>query len=75
MGFAPNPSRALPCTCQRVFDPLDSLFAIELVTLSHNVRVSMRGFASADATKGQWKQTKSAIALWTASSPPALVGW
>ena len=54
-------------TCQRIFDPLDSLFAIELVTLSHNVRVFMRGFASADATRGQWKQTKSAVALWTPS--------
>ena len=62
-------ARVLPLTCQRIFDPLDSLFAIELVTLSHNVRVFMRGFASADATRGQWKQTKSAVALWTASRP------
>ena len=35
--------RALPCTCQRVFDPLDSLFAIELVTLSYCFRVFIRG--------------------------------
>ena len=49
---APDPSRALPCTCQRVFDPLDSLFAIELVTFSYYLRVLMRGFAPAGATRG-----------------------
>ena len=42
-GFVPNPFRALPLTCQRVFDPLDSLFAIELVTLSYCFRVFIRG--------------------------------
>ena len=47
-----DPSRALPCTCQRVFDPLDTLFAIQLVTSAYCARVFMQGFASADATKG-----------------------
>ena len=28
-----------------------------------------RDFAPAGATRGQWKQTKSAVALWTASRP------
>ena len=30
------------CTCQRVFDPLDSLFAIELSALSGSFRVFIR---------------------------------
>ncbi|MEI3425671.1 MAG: hypothetical protein V8R10_03425 [Christensenellales bacterium] len=37
---------------RRVFDPLDTLFAIELVTSSYCVRVFMQGFASVGATKG-----------------------
>ena len=37
---------------RRVFDPLDTLHAIALSTLSCSVRVFMQGFASADATKG-----------------------
>ncbi len=37
--------RALPCTCQRVFDPLDSLFAIELSATAYNVRVLIEGTA------------------------------
>ena len=43
---------ALPLHPRRVFDPLDTLFAIQLVTSAYCVRVFMQGFASADATKG-----------------------
>ena len=32
-------------------------------------------FASAEATRGQWKQTKSAVAPLTPSAPPLLVGY
>ena len=31
--------------------------------------ICRRNFATAVATKGQWKQTKSAIALWKPSAP------
>ena len=34
--------------------------------------ICRRGFASAEATKGQWKQTKSAIALWKPSRQNSL---
>ena len=38
---------------RRVFAPLDTLFAIELVTSSYCFRVLMQGFASAEATREQ----------------------
>ena len=37
---------------RRVFDPLDTLFAIELVASTYCSRVFMQGFASAEATRG-----------------------
>ena len=54
---------------RRVFDPLDTHLAIELCAFAYHMRVFMRDFAPAGATRGQWKQTKSAVALWTASRP------
>ena len=47
-----DPSRGAALHLRRVFDPLDTLHAIALSTLSCSVRVFMQGFASADATKG-----------------------
>ena len=42
----------------------------EIILLSEDFFIRRRGFASAEATRGQWKQTKSAIALWTPSACP-----
>lgn len=35
--------------------------------------ICRRNFATAEATKGQWKQTKSALALWKPSAPCFLI--
>lgn len=47
-------ARVLPLTCQRVCDPLDSLFAIELSATAYNVRVLIEGTAYRTVYAHDW---------------------